>query len=139
LKERIRTKQIHVENATEGITVFADRDMLATILRNLISNSLKYTHADGKVSISGIETEKETKILIVDTGVGMSQIQSDNLFTFKNAQGQSESGTAGEQGTGLGLILCHEFVQRHKGTIDVNSTLQKGTTLTITFPKKTSK
>lgn len=115
-------------------TVFADANMLETILRNLISNSIKFTPIGGEISVSCSQNIDYTIISVKDSGVGMDENTLDNLFKIDN---QSKTyGTEYEMGTGLGLILCKEFVEIHKGEIIVKSKVNKGSEFEIHLPKK---
>jgi signal transduction histidine kinase len=116
--------------------VFADTNMLTSILRNLISNSIKYSHPGGKITI-----EVESKIdwiefSISDTGTGMYEETRKKLFVI-NGQ-VSAPGTANETGSGLGLILCKEFIEKHKGTIWVESLKDVGTKIIFRIPQVNS-
>jgi len=104
----------------EGLTVFADKYMLEGIVRNLSSNAVKFTNRGGNVLVSAKATpEKSVEISVADNGIGMSQKILNNLFHLDIKTGRK--GTAGEPSTGLGLLLCHEFVEKHKGQIRVES------------------
>jgi signal transduction histidine kinase len=115
------------------ITVFADKAMISTILRNLISNALKFTHPDGSITISAKVQKNEVLVSVSDNGVGISASRIKKLFRFEESQ--STIGTQRERGTGLGLLLCREFVQKHGGKIWVESELGKGSTFYFTIPK----
>lgn len=116
----------------DGMRVVADVKMLNTVLRNLVSNAIKFTEQGGKVTVSAKKGEKNTEFTVADTGVGISAIKI--LKLFKVAENNSTVGTYGEKGTGLGLVLCKEFIDRHSGDIQIESTLGKGTKVTITIP-----
>lgn len=116
-----------------GVFVFADRNMVFTILRNLISNSIKFTHSEGSVGVSIIEELHNVKIIVFDTGVGIRKEDIDNLFLLdKNV---SRKGTDNETGTGLGLIICKEFIEKNNGSFAVESELNKGTKFIFTLPR----
>ena len=112
--------------------VWADRNALFTILRNLTNNALKFTPQGGAVTITAQPVRKDVIIQIIDTGIGMSPEKVRTLFKLK--EGKSTWGTSGEKGIGLGLQLVKEFVDRSKGTIDVVSVEGAGTTFTVTLP-----
>jgi two-component system, sensor histidine kinase and response regulator len=116
----------------ENPVVFADRNMLSTILRNLISNAIKFTKLGGSVKVTGEENKDSIQICISDTGIGMDHKTVKNLFQINKVQ--SSPGTMGEQGTGLGLILCKEFVEMHNGEIWVESDIGKGSKICISLP-----
>lgn len=115
----------------KGIMVFADQNMIHTVLRNLVTNAIKFTE-NGSVSIIAEKGKFETTISIVDTGVGMSQEVIDNIFTVSKVK--SRKGTKGEGGTGLGMIICKDFITKNKGQISASSEEGKGSTFTITLP-----
>jgi len=117
----------------EDMQVFADRNMVFTILRNLISNSIKFTKPGGEVGILFEEEENHIKIIVYDTGIGMKKEDIDNLFLMdKNV---TRKGTDNETGTGLGLILCKEFIEINNGTFAIESELNKGTKFIFNLPK----
>lgn len=113
--------------------IFADKNMMETVLRNLISNALKFTPKGGEVKVSFKETDEYKEFVVSDTGVGIKKIDMDNLFQLDKCI--SHIGTNGEKGTGLGLILCKEFVEKNDGTILIESEQDKGTTFSIRFAK----
>ena len=119
----------------EGIQVFADSDMLQTVIRNLVSNALKFTHKGGEVSVSAKISQNNTvEIAVRDTGIGMSVDMVENLF--RPDVKTSRKGTDDEPSTGLGLLLCKEFVEKHGGKIWVESEEGKGSDFFITLPGK---
>lgn len=115
----------------EHINVYADEDMLKTILLNLVSNAIKFTNSGGKISINAEQNSENVTISVSDNGVGIS---SDNLSKlFDISEVLSTKGTAGESGTGLGLLLCKEFVEKHGGKIWVESEEGKGSVFKFTL------
>jgi len=116
----------------ETTGVFADENMLNTIIRNLLSNAIKFTPEKGSIEIGGCEKEAHVEIAIKDTGVGINSQDIEKLFRMDISY--STQGTGQEKGTGLGLILCQEFVEKHGGKIWVDSELGKGSRFYITFP-----
>jgi PAS domain S-box-containing protein len=118
-------EQTHIE---------ADKNMLQTILRNLITNATKFTPRGGEIIISAKRPNGYTQIRISDNGVGMTQEAMKKLFRIDHKN--SETGTENEKGSGLGLILCKEFVEKHKGSIWVQSSPGKGSTFSFTIPDK---
>ncbi|MBS3945326.1 MAG: tetratricopeptide repeat-containing sensor histidine kinase [Melioribacter sp.] len=129
-------KNKNIEIAVEcddNLTVNADMQMLTTIFRNLISNAIKFTYPGGNVIIHAIDEPKNVKISIKDNGLGMSDETVKRLFKLNEVS--TFNGTQGEKGTGLGLILCKEFVSLHKGKIKVDSEPGKGSTFIFTIPK----
>jgi signal transduction histidine kinase len=133
LRENINRKELLVENhIEETIQVQADEHMLHSVFRNLLSNAIKFTPPGGSIFLSAQQTPSQALISIEDTGVGMSQEAQEKLFRMdvKN----TTPGTGGEKGTGLGLLLCKEFVERHRGKIWVKSLPGKGSTFTFSIP-----
>ncbi|MDP4209898.1 MAG: PAS domain-containing sensor histidine kinase [Bacteroidota bacterium] len=112
--------------------VCADKAMINTILRNLVSNAIKFTEPGGMITILGEADQNNVKISISDTGVGMSQPTIEKLFQI--GTNQSTPGTQNEIGTGLGLILCKEFIKKHHGEIWVESEIGKGSVFYFTIP-----
>ncbi|MBL4939722.1 MAG: tetratricopeptide repeat-containing sensor histidine kinase [Lutibacter sp.] len=125
-------KEIKITNSINNdIYVSADRNMLATILRNLISNAIKFTKPNGVIHISSRVASNFVEISVKDNGIGISNI--DNLFSLNIIS--SNIGTANEQGSGLGLILCKEFVEKHGGKIWVKSVVGEGSEFIFTLSK----
>lgn len=132
-----QAKEIHLDlTLDEPCRVFVDIAMVNTILRNLINNALKYTTGGGVVSASADIRGDHYLIRITDSGVGMSKTVQTGLFRL-NTKPQSTPGTHLESGTGLGLLLCHEFVVKNGGTIGVQSETGKGSTFWFTLPRAT--
>ncbi|MBL7111678.1 MAG: tetratricopeptide repeat-containing sensor histidine kinase [Bacteroidales bacterium] len=133
LKINADNKNIRIDiDIPETIKVFADKNLLSTILRNLISNAVKFTTEGGKVFITAEEDNGKILVSVTDTGIGMNQEQVDSLFTLGTSK--STPGTTKEQGTGLGLILCKEFIEMHDGEIWAESEQGKGSTFKFTIP-----
>lgn len=116
----------------EDCVVYADRYMLNSVIQNLMSNAIKFTHLQGTVKISARRQGKSVEVSIIDTGIGISAEQLASLFQMD--QYQTTLGTAGEKGTGLGLMLVKEFVEKNGGKISVESVLNKGTTFKFSVP-----
>jgi signal transduction histidine kinase len=132
--ESARRKDIEVivdlEDKQEG---YADKNMLQGVIRNLLSNAIKFTHKGGKVTISaGLEDGNMLGISIKDSGIGMTDQMLDNLFQI--GAKTKRPGTEGELSTGLGLLLCKEFVEKLGGKIRVTSVLNKGSDIHFTIP-----
>ena len=126
-------KQITLNQSVPlNLNVTADSEMFKTILRNLITNAIKYTNAGGEVNISASESGQFVEIVVRDTGIGMSQETQRKLFKIDSFS--SKAGTNNERGTGLGLILCKEFVKMHGGIIHVESEPGKGSIFRFTLP-----
>lgn len=117
----------------EQIHVFADRDSLHTIIRNLLDNAIKFTPENGNVTVEARSVDHRlTEIQISDSGIGMSVEQQERLFDLHREK--STAGTDGEKGTGLGLHLVHELVRLNNGSIHVNSSPGTGTVFTLLLP-----
>ena len=127
-------KEIKLESKIPDDTfVFADEDMLNTIIRNLISNAIKFTKRNGTIKISSSRIEDIVEVSVADNGIGMNDETRQKLFRIDMTQ--SSFGTENEAGTGLGLILCKEFVEKNSGQIRVESTPDVGTTFYFTLIK----
>jgi PAS domain S-box-containing protein len=118
----------------QHITAFIDKNMIASVLRNLISNAIKFTHPGGNIAIKAEKNEGALIISVTDNGVGISAKDLNMLFRIDESF--SNPGTQNEKGTGLGLILCKEFVDKHHGKIWVESGLGKGSCFIFTIPQK---
>ncbi len=116
----------------DNITVLADRAMIKTTLRNLISNAIKFTQPHGRIVISARKELKAVIVAISDNGLGIDKNTLEKLFRI--GEGKSSTGTCKETGTGLGLLLCKEFVEKHGGKIWIESELGKGTSVHFTVP-----
>ena len=126
-------KNITLENAVNpDAIVSADLEMLKVVIRNLVSNAIKFTLKGGTVSIISKWEERYLSISVKDTGIGMTPDRVDRLFHLSTDR--TTLGTANEKGTGIGLLLCKEFIEKHGGHIVVRSTENKGTTFTFSLP-----
>lgn len=112
--------------------IIADKDMISTIMRNLVSNAIKFTNTGGKITITVQDYQNILTISVHDTGIGIPPEAIDKLFNIDSEY--STSGTQNEKGTGLGLILCKEFVEKHGGKIWVESEEGNGSTFYFTLP-----
>ena len=117
-----------------NVTVFADKPMISTVLRNLISNAIKFTMSGGEITISAQEKPDELIVSVKDSGVGIPENRIEKLFRL--SENYSTPGTNNEKGTGLGLILCKEFVEKHGGKIWGESEVRKGSTFSFSLPAK---
>ena len=118
---------------SENLHVSADIDMFKTVLRNLISNAIKYSFIGGKVTINATELKQFVEISVEDTGIGITQ--KDRKELFRRNEIHTTRGTNNESGTGLGLILCKEFVEKHGGAIRIESEPGKGSRILFTLPQ----
>jgi signal transduction histidine kinase len=131
--ETAKQKQIELAyQVPPGLQVHADKEQVRLILRNLVNNALKFTPAGGRVTILAQPSGPQVEIAVADTGVGMSPGQLAKLFGPDTHF--STFGTAGEQGTGLGLLLCKEMAELNGGKISVASQPGQGSTFTFTLP-----
>ena len=115
----------------EETIVTGDRNMLSTVVRNLLNNAVKFTSVNGEVSLNISSDNDGYTVTISDTGVGMSEEQLQNLYRIGHRQ--TKTGTAGEQGSGLGLIVCKELLVKHGSRLQVESTQEKGTRFWFTI------
>jgi len=134
LSANANEKNISIElQVSDDAVAYCDQNMVDTILRNLLSNAIKFTRTDGCIKIKSQCDKDQIKISVIDNGVGISEKNLPHLFEIDKKI--SEKGTAGETGSGLGLVLCKEFAEINKGSITVESTLSKGSTFTLILPK----
>lgn len=134
LNAAIKLKDINVNlKCDNDVLIYADNNMLSTIVRNLMTNAIKFTNSQGNITIDTRENKDSTIIAIEDDGVGMTKEYIDNIFNIDLIK--SNSGTRNEKGTGLGLILCKELVERHKGKIEIDSDLDVGSKIRVILPK----
>lgn len=117
-----------------GQTVYADKQLLLTILRNLTTNAIKFTPKEGKITISINDEENFTKISVEDTGIGIPEEEIPKIFSIDNKF--KRKGTEGEPSSGLGLLLCKEFIEKHGGKIWVESKINEGSKFIFTLPKE---
>jgi PAS domain S-box-containing protein len=128
-----QNKEIEIiQNVPGNIICFADANMINTTVRNLTTNALKFTPKGGKISVSAEIQNDLVKVSIKDSGIGMNKNTKDKLF--KIDEFHNSVGTSGESGTGLGLIICNEFISRHSGTINVETEAGKGSTFSFSLP-----
>jgi signal transduction histidine kinase len=118
-----------------NVDVYADRNMLKTVIRNLVSNAIKYSNSGDTVFVEAKKTESSAEISVVDTGIGMSEEVLEKLFKIES--GLTSEGTANEKGNGLGLIICKEIVEKHGGKIKAESVPGKGSRFVVSLPNDT--
>lgn len=129
-----RQKNIAVrKEVSEQITINADRNMIATVIRNLVSNAIKFARSGSEIIISARETTDSVTFSVKDFGVGIAPYDLEKLFRIDASL--SRLGTNNEKGTGLGLILCKEFVERHGGKIWVETEKDQGSTFFVSLPR----
>lgn len=133
MEDAAHQKSITIElQIPRNFRAIADKAMISTTLRNLISNAVKFTNPGGLITISVGQEEEELIVSIADNGVGIKKELIDKLFKVEGSN--STEGTQKEKGTGLGLILCKEFIGKHGGRIWAESELGKGSTFYFTLP-----
>ncbi|AHB41025.1 PAS/PAC sensor signal transduction histidine kinase [candidate division SR1 bacterium RAAC1_SR1_1] len=137
LHEVAAIKNIFIKNNIPDDTViYADKQMVATVIRNLVSNAIKFTGGSGRggeIRVAFKNTENAFLVSIADNGIGMNLEQKENLFKIDKTE--SRKGTGNESGTGIGLLLCKEFVERHGGKIWIDrSEPGKGTVVKFSIP-----
>jgi signal transduction histidine kinase len=126
-------KNISMEtNIPSSLMIFGDKNMINMVTRNLLSNAVKYSHTNSKIYIHHTFIENMVEIQITDKGVGISQENIDKLFQIGNSF--QRAGTSGEEGSGLGLLLCKDFIEKHGGKMSVYSVMGKGSTFGFTLP-----
>lgn len=133
LKLTAKTKKVSlILEANQDYIVFLDEKMIETIFRNLISNAIKFTNEDGEIKVSISKNENSIFISVKDNGIGMSPETIKKLFDVQT--NISTKGTRGEKGSGLGLVLCKEFIEQNRGSIKVESVPNRGSNFIVSFP-----
>ncbi len=134
VKLNLESKKIEIVTKIDLILmVNADTYMLQTIMHNLLTNAIKFTNKGGRINISANAVNKHIEIKVKDTGIGIRKEDIEKLFRLD--LNYTTKGTEGEKGTGLGLILCNEFIKKHGGNISVQSNANEGTEILFTLPK----
>ncbi|SMP59040.1 PAS domain S-box-containing protein [Desulfonatronum zhilinae] len=134
-QDMARAKDITIrKDFPQGLTVLVDQPMLKTVIRNVLFNAIKFTHRGGEIVIRARQEGRTVRVSIQDNGIGMKEHVLSTLFTLDKEKRQL--GTEGEKGTGLGLVLCKQFIEQHGGEIRAESVLGKGTTVCFTLPAK---
>ncbi len=132
LRLQADAKQIRVTVSGDSpVIAFADKDMVNLIIRNLLSNAIKYTPENGEIKIAAQKTPLGVELFVRDSGMG---IDPDALAKILSNSFYSTKGTAGESGTGLGLMLCREFAIRNGGELLIESLPGKGSLFTVKLP-----
>ena len=128
------SKNLNIQTNITPCQAYIDHQMINTVIRNLLSNAVKFSNNNGTIIVSCKPEKDQILIKIEDNGIGISPEDLERLF--KIDQYYSTTGTEGETGTGLGLIICKEFVEKNKGKITVESNVGKGTIFSVYLPKK---
>jgi signal transduction histidine kinase len=131
-----KKEQKVINQIPDNICITADFHSMRTVIGNLFANSVKYTPTGGLIEFSAKQTDSDIVLKIKDTGVGMSTEKTEKLFKIEESV--STPGTSNETGTGLGLIICREYIEKNNCQIGVKSEPGKGTTISILFPKSES-
>jgi signal transduction histidine kinase len=118
---------------TNGLAVFADENMIYVLLRNLVSNAIKFTPEMNTIRVDVLVNGDEVSVSVKDSGVGMTSDEINKLFLFDNPM--VKKGTSSEKGTGLGLILCKKFAEANKGKLLIESQVGVGSVFTVVLPK----
>jgi len=126
-------KNIRLIDDTSDLQTYADPDMIDTVIRNLVNNAIKFTPENVSITVSATRKETHIEINVADTGIGIDEARISDMFSLAQTS-NSTSGTAGEAGTGLGLILCKELVERNNGEIHIASQSGVGTDISIMLP-----
>lgn len=135
-KDIANNKSLSLNNRIPiNLTAFCDPTHLDIIFRNLIANAIKFSNPKGIINITATSRKDKVEIAISDNGVGMSKEQLEKLFI--PSENNSTYGTAGEKGTGIGLLLCNDYIKTNNGSIEVTSELRQGTTFTLILPQST--
>ena len=121
-----------IKDISSPFRVYADKNMILTVIRNLINNALKFTNEGGQIIVSAKDEADICRISVEDTGVGMDDKTVTKLFRLD--ENVTTTGTSGETGTGLGLIICKEFIDKNNGQIKAESRIGSGSTFTIILP-----
>jgi signal transduction histidine kinase len=128
-------KNIRIEmNFDDNLMLFADPQMIETVLRNLVNNAIKFTPENGLIQVAATQTDGQITICVKDSGIGISQEDAQTLFKIDSTV--KRKGTNNEDGSGLGLILCREFIAKNNGTIWVSSAAGEGSSFFFTVPAR---
>ena len=134
LKSQAEQKNIKIFSSVRFDTlIYADENIIKTVLRNLISNAIKFSYPGNKVKIFSEETDGAIKISVQDFGIGLTEEEKENIFKFDSKY--KKTGTQNERGTGIGLMLCKEFIEINSGSLVFESTTDYGSTFSIIVPK----
>ena len=127
-------KQIEIKVSVEaGLTAFADKDMTEFIIRNLLSNAIKFSYRNSTIEIKALANEEQVSIEVIDFGVGLTEAKIRKLLEKNTAI--TQRGTEKEKGTGLGLLICKEFIEKNGGQLQINSEPGKGSTFSFSIPQ----
>lgn len=128
----LRKELTIINNIDTSLEICADQEMIRSVFLNLISNAVKFTYKNGKITLDALRDHDMVEIAINDTGVGINEEELDKLFQLETIF--TKKGTEGEKGTGLGIILCNDMIEKHHGTIEIYSEVNVGTTVKLCLP-----
>ncbi|MCF8243133.1 MAG: PAS domain-containing sensor histidine kinase [Melioribacteraceae bacterium] len=132
----IKSKKINIENSIpENFSAYADQNMISTVVRNLINNAIKFSRQNESITLKPFHSNKTHGVSIIDNGIGIEPEELDSIFDMRNSISKDDEG---KQGTGLGLIICKEFIEKNKGKIWVESEPGKGSTFSFELPLKST-
>ncbi|KHD36700.1 ATPase [Clostridium acetobutylicum] len=133
IKPKANIKNIKINiRIDENIIVYADKEMIEIVLRNLITNSVKFINSEGEINIDAKVKGEDILVSVKDNGIGIDERIIERLKSGKDIM--SLDGTSGEKGSGLGLILCKEFIEKNNGKLSIESKLNEGTTVCFSIP-----
>jgi two-component system sensor histidine kinase/response regulator len=132
IAEAAGKKQLAMHNRCAQAVAFADKDMIATVLRNLLNNAIKFSHPGGGIEVSATPYADRVEVAVADEGVGIPEAAIEDLFRMDRRS--TTPGTQGEAGSGLGLLICRNLVERQGGVLSVATKLGQGTTFRFTLP-----
>ncbi|MFA5297711.1 MAG: HAMP domain-containing sensor histidine kinase, partial [Lutibacter sp.] len=133
IKDTAQMKGIVINSFhSPNVYAFADKNMVSVILRNLLINAIKFTENDGKIDIFSMPVGEFIEITVSDSGIGIEEHLKNKLF--KSDFNESRPGTANEKGSGLGLVICRRFIEKHQGKIWIENKTEKGSTFKFTLP-----
>jgi signal transduction histidine kinase/Tfp pilus assembly protein PilF len=126
-------KKINIElNIPHDLVLFVDKNMMATVFRNLLSNGIKFSNENGLIRVSAVTNTASVELSVQDYGVGMTPETCQRIFKVESTH--TTRGTLGEKGSGLGLVICKDLVEKNNGSIAVSSEVGKGTCFKVSFP-----
>mgnify|MGYP006287296457 CR=1 FL=1 len=133
MKSQAKSKNIEIkESIDKDLLIYADVEMIKTVIRNLLSNAIKFTGKEGLINIKAYRENGYITAYVEDSGVGMSEKIKNSIFSIGDVK--SKEGTEGESGTGFGLMICKEFIEKHNGKIWLESEEGKGSIFYFSIP-----
>jgi two-component system, sensor histidine kinase and response regulator len=131
LNDKARKKGVQIENLLSDTKIYGDKYILEIVLRNLVSNAIKFSGNEDKITINGLQEKNAYVLKVTDTGIGMNE---DSIKKINSNSFYTSAGTQNEKGTGLGLIICKDLIEKCNGFINIESTVGKGTAISIYLP-----